>query len=193
MRVLFTEDVINVANAGEVKEVADGFARNYLLPKRLATIASPEQLKRVARITREGEDRRIKEMGDWQALANLLDGTTLQMTGKVGPTGQFYGAISVTGIIQELASATGHEVERRMVELSEPIRKPGEYPINLRLHQNVAASITVLALGEGQTPEMLAALAEVDEDAVEAAPNPVAQRAPEPESDSSDEDDLDEE
>ena len=160
MRVLFIEDVINVADAGEVKEVADGFARNYLLPKQLATIASPEQLKRVARITREGNDRRAKEMGDWQALADILEGTTLELIGKIGPTGQFYGAISVTGIIQSLADSTGHTVERRMVELSEPIRKPGEYPIKIRLHQNVAASITVMALGEGQTPEMLAALAE---------------------------------
>ena len=160
MRVLFIEDVINVADAGEVKEVADGFARNYLLPKQLATIASPEQLKRVARITREGNDRRSKEMGDWQTLADILEGTTLELIGKIGPTGQFYGAISVTGIIQALADSTGHTVERRMVELSEPIRKPGEYPIKIRLHQNVAASITVMALGEGQTPEMLAALAE---------------------------------
>ena len=160
MRVLFIEDVINVADAGEVKEVADGFARNYLLPKQLATIASPEQLKRVARITREGNDRRAKEMGDWQTLADILEGTTLELIGKIGPTGQFYGAISVTGIIQALADSTGHTVERRMVELSEPIRKPGEYPIKIRLHQNVAASITVMALGEGQTPEMLAALAE---------------------------------
>ncbi|MQF70085.1 hypothetical protein FIM12_07120, partial [SAR202 cluster bacterium AD-804-J14_MRT_500m] len=79
------------------------------------------------------------------------------------PTGQFYGAISVTGIIQALAESTGHTVERRMVELSEPIRQPGEYPINLRLHQNVSAPIKVIALGEGQTPEMLAALAETDD------------------------------
>ena len=163
MRVLFIADVINVADAGEVKDVADGFARNYLLPKQLATIASPEQLKRVARITRQGNEQRVKEMGDWQALADLLEGTTLEMMGKIGPTGQFYGAISVTGIIQALAESTGHTVERRMVELSEPIRQPGEYPINLRLHQNVSASITIIALGEGQTPEMLAALAETDD------------------------------
>ena len=66
----------------------------------------------------------------------------------------------MTGIIQALADSTGHTVERRMVDLSEPTRQPGEYPIKLRLHQNVAASITVMALGEGQTPEMLAAVAE---------------------------------
>ena len=190
MRVLFIEDVINVADAGEVKEVADGFARNYLLPKQLATIASPEQLKRVARITREGNDRRAKEMGDWKTLADILEGTTLELIGKIGPTGQFYGAISVTGIIQALADSTGHTVERRMVELSEPIRQPGEYPIKLRLHQNVAASITVMALGEGQTPEMLAALAE-EENSINLIDEVIPQTVQESETSATNENDVD--
>ena len=190
MRVLFIADVINVADAGEVKEVADGFARNYLLPKQLATIASPEQLKRVARITRDGNDRRAKEMGDWQSLADILEGTTLELIGKIGPTGQFYGAISVTGIIQALADSTGHTVERRMVELSEPIRQPGEYPIKLRLHQNVAASITVMALGEGQTPEMLAALAE-EENSINLIDEVIPQTVQESETSATNENDVD--
>lgn len=189
MRVLFIADVINVADAGEVKEVADGFARNYLLPKQLATIASPEQLKRVARITRDGNDRRAKEMGDWQSLADILEGTTLELIGKIGPTGQFYGAISVTGIIQALADSTGHTVERRMVELSEPIRQPGEYPIKLRLHQNVAASITVMALGEGQTPEMLAALAE-EENSINLIDEVIPQTVQESETSATNENDV---
>ena len=190
MRVLFIEDVINVADAGEVKEVADGFARNYLLPKQLATIASPEQLKRVARITRDGNDRRAKEMGDWQSLADIFEGTTLELIGKIGPTGQFYGAISVTGIIQALADSTGHTVERRTVELSEPIRKPGEYPIKIRLHQNVAASITVMALGEGQTPEMLAALAE-EENSINLIDEVIPQTVQESETSATNENDVD--
>ena len=150
MRVLFLEDVINVANAGEIKEVKNGFARNYLLPKNLATIATPEQMKRIAKLQRTAEERRIRETGDKQALARILEGATLEIPGKVGPTGRFYGAISVTRILEELEAATGQQVARRMVELSEPIREPGSYNINLRLHQNVSAEITVVAQGEGQ-------------------------------------------
>lgn len=150
MRVLFLQDVINVANAGEIKEVANGFARNYLLPKNLATVATPEQTKRIAKLKRVAEDKRVKEKGNWQAVADKLEGTTLHIQGKVGPTGMFYGAISVTRIIQELAESTGQEIERRTVELSDPIRQPGSYEINLRLHQNVSASITVEAVSEGQ-------------------------------------------
>ena len=150
VRVLFLEDVINVADAGEVKEVANGFARNYLLPKNLATVATPEQLKRIARLQRTAEERRVRETGDWRALARILEGTTLHIPGKVGPTGKFYGAISVTRIIEELEAATNQKVQRRSVELSEPIREPGNYPINLRLHQKVTAEIIVVAQTEGQ-------------------------------------------
>ena len=129
MRVLFLEDVINVADAGEVKEVANGFARNYLLPKNLATVATPEQLKRIARLKRTAEERRVRETGDWRALARILEGTTLHIPGKVGPTGKFYGAISVTRIIEELEAATNQKVQRRSVELSEPFASQATTPL----------------------------------------------------------------
>ena len=84
-----------------------------------------------------------------------MAGTTLTIPGRVGPTGQFYGAISVTRIIQELVNVTGYSVERRAVELSEPIRRPGNYEITLRFHQNVAAQITVAAQAEGSGGEVI--------------------------------------
>lgn len=155
MRVLFLQDVVNVANAGEIKDVANGFARNYLLPKRLATIATPEETKRITRIKRQAEDHRATETAQWQSMSDKLDGTTLHLTGRVGPTGQYYGAISVTRIIQALA-ATGLEVERRTVELSEPIREPGKYQVSLRFHQNVSALINIVATAEGQAAELYA-------------------------------------
>ncbi len=125
MQVLFLEDVTNVANAGEVKEVARGYARNYLFPKKLATAATAEALKRVNKIQKVAEVRRSQEMDAAQAVAGKLDNVTLRLRGRVGPTGQYYGAISVTRIIEELAAVTGQQVERRVVELSQPIREPG--------------------------------------------------------------------
>lgn len=200
MRVLFLEDVINVANAGEIKEVANGFARNYLLPKNLATVATPEQMKRVAKLQRVAEDRRIRETGDWQAIANKLEGTTLHIQGRVGPTGQFYGAISVTRIIQELVDVTGQNVERRTVELSDPIRQPGNYEITLRFHQNVAAQINVVAQAEGQEGEVIPELEEVQptgsateiaESVVATAEAQQSQAATEPEASESEEEPKD--
>ena len=148
MRVIFLTDVLNVASAGDVKEVSNGFARNYLIPQRLATVATPEHLKGIARIKRVSEERRIKETVEWENLAQSLEGTTLTLKGRVGPTGQFYGAISVTQIIQELATVTGHTVERRAVELSEPLKEPGTHQIVLNFHQNVQAHINVIAEAE---------------------------------------------
>jgi large subunit ribosomal protein L9 len=155
LRVLFLKDVVNVANAGDIKEVSSGFARNYLLPKNLATLASNEQLKQKAKITKRAEEQRVKEVSSWKDLAEKLEGTTLEIGGRVGPTGQFYGSISVSRIIEDLRDATGEEVERRVVELSEPIKQPGQYNIILRLHQEVSANITILALAEGQSLEEL--------------------------------------
>jgi len=150
VRVLFLQDVVNVANAGEIRDVASGFARNYLLPKQLATVATPEETKRTVRLQKLAEERRTTETTTWQAVADKVDGVTIHLSGRVGPLGQYYGAISVTGIIQELASATGQEVERRTVELNEPIKEPGTYQVSLRLHQNVSAVINIVAGIEGQ-------------------------------------------
>jgi large subunit ribosomal protein L9 len=172
LRVLFLEDVINVANAGEIKEVANGYARNYLLPKNLAAVATPEQAKRIDKITRDAGEHRAREIGNWQALAHQLEGTILHIPGRVGPAGQYYGAISVTRIIQELAQDTGFDIERRTVELSDPIRQPGTYEITLRLHQSVAAQISVVAQAEGPDGEILEAALTEDESVAE---TPVAE------------------
>ena len=171
MRVLFLQDVVNVANAGEVKEVANGYARNYLLPKQLATVATPEDAKRISKIKQVAEERRTTETAQWQTVADKVDGATLHLAGRIGPTGQYYGAISVSGIIEELASVTGQEVERRTVELNEPIKEPGNYPVTLRFHQNVSALINIVAGAEGQEGELEEAEAstEVEDDQEEAS------------------------
>jgi large subunit ribosomal protein L9 len=151
VQVLFLEDVTNVANAGEVREVAPGFARNYLFPKKLATAATPEAMKRVSKIEKVAEVRRNQQMDAAKSVAGKLDNVTLRLSGRVGPTGQYYGAISVTRIIEELEKVSGQKVERRVVELSQPIREPGTYKVSLRLHQEVAPEITVVAEAEGET------------------------------------------
>ena len=150
MRVLFLQDVVNVATAGEIRDVANGFARNYLLPKQLATLATPEETKRTARLQKLAEERRTTETTKWQAVADKVEGATIRLSGRIGPLGQYYGAISVTAIIQELASVTGQEVERRTVELNEPIKEPGTYQVSIRLHQNVSTIINIVAGIEGQ-------------------------------------------
>ena len=145
MRVIFLEDVPNQANAGDVKNVADGYARNYLIPKKLATIATGEDMKRIERIKKAGDERRVRETQQWEELANLLEGTSISVKARVTPSGQFYGAINPTQIAQELSDTLGREIDRRLVETVEPIREPGEFEVVLHLAQGIQATIIVTA------------------------------------------------
>ena len=148
MDVIFLQDVPNVANAGDQRRVADGFARNYLLPKKLAALATPEMLKRTERIKQVGEERRGRETGRLEELASHLEGLAVNVTGRVAPTGLFYGAISQTQIANALTEATGREIDRKIVEVLQPIREPGEYEISLNLGPDVSANIFIVAEAE---------------------------------------------
>ena len=179
MRILFLEDVTNVAFAGEIKEVKSGFARNYLLPKGLATIATPDQVRRIEKIQKVAEEKRSIQTKEATSIAKKIDGTVLALSGRVGPTGQYYGSISVAAILEHLKESTGQTVERRMVELNESIKQPGSYEINIQLLQTVSASIKVEATAEGQEDlpleEDVSAVAEVyesDSEAVSLSPEP---------------------
>ena len=145
MRVIFLEDVTNKANAGEVKDVADGYARNYLIPKGLAIVATAEDMKRIERIRRAGDERRIRESREWETLAGLLEGTNIKVEARVTPAGHYYGAIGPAQIAQELANLIGQEIDRKLVETVEPIRDPGEYDVVLHLAPGIQATIIVTA------------------------------------------------
>lgn len=145
MEVVFTQDVLNQARAGEIKTVADGFARNYLIPQGLAQVATPEVLKRLHKIKAAGDETRIQETKSMEELASALDDTTVTITARVTPTGRYYGAITSTRIASELASAVGREIDRRLLDSAETIREPGEYDVVLRFSGEIQATIHVAA------------------------------------------------
>ena len=148
MRMIFLEDVPNQANAGDVKNVSDGYARNFLIPKKLAIVATPEEMKRIERIKRAGDERRFRETEQWETLANHLEGTNITVKSRATPTGHFYGAISAAQIAQELANVIGRDVDRKLVETVDSIRDPGEYEVVLRLAPGIQATIIVTAEAE---------------------------------------------
>ena len=148
MEVVFTRDVENQARAGEVRKVADGFARNYLIPKGLAEIATPEVLKRLHKITSAGDETRVRETEVMQELAQALEGTSISLTARVTPTGRYYGAISSAAIAAQLSTTVGREIDRRLVEANEAIREPGEYDVVLRWSNEVQATVHVVAAVE---------------------------------------------
>ena len=145
MEVVFTQDVPNKARAGEVRRVPDGYARNYLLPQGLAEIATEEVKKRIHKITAVGDEIRVRETAIMEELSKGRDDVTITLTARITPTGRYYGAITSTHIAMELAEKLGREVERRWIEIAEPIREPGEYDVTLRFSTEVSATIHVNA------------------------------------------------
>ena len=145
MEVIFTQDVPNKARAGEVRRVPDGYARNYLLRQGLAEVATPEVLKRLNKIKKVGDEARMRETKVMEDLKDALDNVQITISARITPTGRYYGAITNTHIAMELGTVVGREIERRWVEVAEPIREPGEYDIDLRLSTDVTATIHVTA------------------------------------------------
>ena len=148
MQVIFLQDVAEKAQAGEIKRVADGYARNYLIPKGLAQVATPDVLRRTHKIKAAGDEQRIRETNQMEELAQLLDNTEISVSARVAPTGRYYGAITSVMVAEELSSTIGREIERRIVDVVEPIREPGEYEVTLRLSTDINAIIKIMAGAE---------------------------------------------
>lgn len=143
MRVVFVENVPNVARAGEIKEVADGYGRNFLLPRKLAVVATPDILKQQAQqeTSRARKEARLETQAS--SLAERLNGLTVSLPAKVGAQGRLYGSVTNAHIADRLKELTGQEVDRRRVLLDEPIRHLGSYPVEVRLTSEVSATINV--------------------------------------------------
>ena len=148
MNVIFLQDVPEKAHAGEIKRVADGYARNYLLPKGLAEVVTPEIMKRVNKIKSIGDSQRLRETETMEVLAQLLDNTQISVMARVTPTGRYYGAISNVQIAETLTSTIGRDIDRRIVDTIEPIREPGDYEISLKLSADIQATIHITAEAE---------------------------------------------
>lgn len=149
MKVLLTQAVKNVGKPGDVKEVKDGFARNYLIPRGMAAIASAGTLRQ-AEAQRQAELRREeKSAAENQKLADKVGGVTVTLKAKSGPQGRLYGAITATDVATALSEQLGQPIDRRRVELEEPIRQVGEHKVPVRLGQNLVPEVTVRVESEG--------------------------------------------
>jgi len=144
MKVVFLEEVEGTARVGEVKNVADGFARNYLLPHKLAAPATEHYIN-IAQ-AKAGKDARRQTRLDEEARQHLLpkiEGRTVAIEVRAGEQGKLFGSVTARDIAEALQAATGVELEHRHVELREPIRELGPREVTVRLSRNVQAQITV--------------------------------------------------
>ena len=142
MRVVFRKDVPGVARAGEVKDVAEGHARNYLLPRGLAIEASSGELRRVADERASAKARKSREHADAEALAARAAAVTLVFRLKVGPQGKAFGSVTDRDVADALR-AQGIDAPREKIHLDEPLRTIGTHQVELRLLPDVRARVTV--------------------------------------------------
>ena len=142
MRVVLKQEVRGLGRPGDVKEVADGYAQNFLLPKGLAIEASAGELKRVAQERASAKAKQDRAHGDAEALARRLDAIALVFTLKAGEQGKTFGSVTTKDIEAQLA-AQGFAIDRKKIQLAEPIKAVGSYDVPIKLVSDVTATVKV--------------------------------------------------
>ncbi|MBI2288126.1 MAG: 50S ribosomal protein L9 [Chloroflexi bacterium] len=148
MKVIFLEDVPSVAKVGDIKEVADGYGRNFLLPRKLALLAEPQVVKSFA------EQLKVKALSQAQTeaelveLANQLNGKEIVLEAKAGSKDRLYGSITAADIAAELEKTTGLSIDKRKIELGELIHQVGNYEVAIRLAKDIVPKIKVTVSGK---------------------------------------------
>lgn len=149
MEVILREHVDNLGKRGELVKVADGYARNYLLPRKLALLATEGNKKVIEREKVKFDAKEAEEQGVAQAIADRLANVELDIARKTGETDALFGSVTNADIAEAL-SAKGFEVDRRKIQLHEPIKKLGEYTVPVKLHREVTVSLKVKVVAEGK-------------------------------------------
>jgi large subunit ribosomal protein L9 len=171
MEVILREDVPNLGLRGEVVKVADGFGRNYLLPRKMAMQATQENKAVIEQMKAAAERRSATEKAQAEELVHKLEPIVLSFTRRAGEAGHLFGSVTSADIAGELASQ-GFEVDRRKIQLGEPLKSLGEFKVAIRLHREVTARVTVKVLAEATEEEAATAAEPV------AAAEPAAEETP---------------
>lgn len=149
MKLILREDVYNLGKSGELVTVKEGYARNYLLPRNLAMLASSANVRQLDHEKKVIELRQQKLKGGALEQAKKLEGVKLTIKRKTGEQDKLFGSVTALDLAEALAAA-GHKLDRRLIHLPEPIRAVGEFAVEIRLHREVTAKLTVTVVGEAQ-------------------------------------------
>jgi large subunit ribosomal protein L9 len=140
MQIILQEDVEKLGTRGQLLEVAEGYARNFLLPRKLALEATPGNLKRLESMRAAFAKKEATEKEAAQKLAELLAGVSLTLTRKAGENDQLFGSVTA-GDLSEALAAQGYTIEKRKIALADPIKVVGEYEVPIKLHREVSATV----------------------------------------------------
>jgi large subunit ribosomal protein L9 len=142
MKVILREDVYNLGKSGEVVSVKDGYARNFLFPRSLGMLASASNMHQLAHERKVIELAQAKLKGTAMEQAKKIEGVSVKIARKVGEQDKLYGSVTALDLAEGLAAA-GVKIDRRHIHLPEPIRSVGQFQVEVRLHRDVVAKITV--------------------------------------------------
>lgn len=154
MKVLLIKDVYKLGRAGDVKKVADGYGRNFLIPQGLAVLATPGALAQAEHIRSQADTKRAILNNELGGVAEILSKLTLAFPAKAGETGKLYGSITPAMIADEIKKRSGVEVQRRQMDF-EPIRTLGTHTIHVRLTIDLIPEIKVIVHREGETIDLV--------------------------------------
>ena len=149
MKVVLIQDVPNLGKAGEIKEVADGYGRNYLLPKGYAAMATKGLIKQAQERAESQKKRDQKARSEAEQLAQRLNGQTLRFNVRVGELDRLYGSITNVDIAEKVQQQFGLDIDRRKIDLGDPIKRAGVYSVPVRLGGSIEARLNVVVEGEG--------------------------------------------
>jgi len=147
MQIILQKDVDKLGDRGQVVEVAEGYARNFLLPRKLALPATPGNLKRLERMRAAFAKQEATERGDAQKLSELLAAASVTLTRKAGENDQLFGSVTSADISAALA-AQGFNIDRHKIQLHEPIKLIGESQVPVKLHREIVAAVKVIVARE---------------------------------------------
>ena len=151
MKILFLEDVLPTARAGDIKDVRTGFARNYLIPNKLAAVATVHELRRSKKLREAAEQRRLREVAEWKDVVDNIEGVDIEIKVRTGTTGRLYGSVTNTMIASELNNLIGKEVDRKSIKIPSPIRTIGKYKIPAKLADGVTAELSLSVQPDDQS------------------------------------------
>ncbi|MCI0549748.1 MAG: 50S ribosomal protein L9 [Anaerolineae bacterium] len=152
MKVLLLKDVYKLGRAGDVKKVADGYGRNYLLPHGLAVLATAGALKQIEKIRSQAEVRRTELNSELKDLAAQINGITLVFSAKAGETGRLYGSITTQDVATAIQEKARYEVKKQQIDM-QPIRNLGEFTAHVRLTMDLVPEVKIIVHREGEAIE----------------------------------------
>ena len=168
MKILLLKDVYHLGHAGDVKKVADGYGRNYLIPQGYAVLATPGALKQADTIKTKAEVVRKQLNNEMSAVAERINNIWITFASKAGETGKLYGSITSQMVAEKISEKAGVEIEKRQIDI-QPIRTLGEHKAHVRLTIDIVPVINILVHREGETPNIGGDAEEAVEEAAESA------------------------